>query len=140
MNDAGSVSGVPEIRIREGLPQVSMSLLYRGRRLDLDNVLLDTGSASTILSADKLLDIDLRSEPTDILNRIRGVGGTEFVFSKTIDRLSLGDLSVVDFEIEVGAMDYGFHFELEGIVGMDFLGTVGAVIDLRRRRVTGSVG
>ncbi len=42
------------------------------------------------------------------------------MFSKTIDRLSLGELTVADFEIEVGAMDYGFSFELEGIVGMDF--------------------
>lgn len=117
-----------------------MSLLYRNRRLDLDHVLLDTGSASTILSADCLLDIDLRCDPTDILNRVRGVGGTEFVFSKTIDRLSLGDLTVMDFEIEVGAMDYGFSFELEGIVGMDFLDRVGAVIDLRHRKVGSAAG
>ncbi len=33
-------------------------------------------------------------------------------------------------------MDYGFSFELEGIVGMDFLTQVGAVIDLRHRVVT----
>jgi len=131
---------VPEIRIREGLPQVSMSLLYRDRRLDVENVLLDTGSASTIFSANRLLDIDLRCDPTDILNRIRGVGGTEFVFSKRIDRLSLGDLTVAEFEIEVGAMDYGFSFELDGILGMDFLEQVGAVIDLRRRLVMGSAG
>jgi len=131
---------VPEIRICEGLPQVAMRLLYRDRRLDVENVLLDTGSASTIFSANRLLDIDLRCDPTDILNRIRGVGGTEFVFSKRIDRLSLGDLTVAEFEIEVGAMDYGFSFELDGILGMDFLEQVGAVIDLRRRLVMGSAG
>ena len=44
-----------------------MSLLYRGSHLDLENVLLDTGSASSIFSADRLLDIDLRCEPSDIL-------------------------------------------------------------------------
>ncbi len=33
-------------------------------------------------------------------------------------------------------MDYGFSFELDGIVGMDFLARVGAVIDLRHRLVT----
>jgi hypothetical protein len=115
-----------------------MSLIFRGRHLDLENVLLDTGSATTIFSADRLLDIDLRCEPRDILNRIRGVGGTEFVFSKTIDRLFLGALSVTEFEVEVGAMDYGFRFDLDGIVGMDFLEQVGAVIDLGRRVVTGS--
>jgi hypothetical protein len=35
-------------------------------------------------------------------------------------------------------MDYGFRFDLDGIVGMDFLEQVGAVIDLGRRVVTGS--
>ncbi len=113
-----------------------MSLQHQGRRLDLKNVLLDTGSASSIFSADRLLDIDIRCEPTDILNRIRGVGGTEFVFSKIIDGLSLGDLVVEDFEIEIGAMDHGFRFELDGIVGMDFLEQIGAVIDLRHRLLT----
>ena len=37
------------------------------------------------------------------------------------------------FEIEVGAMDY--RFEIEGILGMDFLTSVGAVIDLSRMQV-----
>lgn len=129
---------MPELQIRHDLPFVSMNLLYNNRELRLENVLLDTGSASTIFSADPLLGIDLRHAPGDILNRIRGVGGTEFVFSKTIDRLSLGDLEVNDFEIEVGAMDYGFHFELDGIVGMDFLTRVHAVIDLHHQAVTGS--
>lgn len=36
-------------------------------------------------------------------------------------------------------MDYGFRFELQGILGMDFLERVGAAIDLRRRLVEGSV-
>lgn len=126
---------MPEIRVRDGLPWVSIILFHENRRLVLNNVLLDTGSASTILSADRLLDIDLRCEPTDILNRVRGVGGTEFVFSKTIDRFSLGNVEVTDFETEVGAMDYGFRFELEGILGMDFLDRVGAVIDLRQREI-----
>ncbi len=129
---------MPEIRVAEGLPHVSVSLLHRERVIELKNVLLDTGSASTVLSADRLLSIGLGCEPRDTLKRIRGVGGTEFVFSKTIDRLSLGNLTVKNFDIEVGAMDYGFRFVLEGIIGMDFLTRIGAVIDLRRRVVTGS--
>jgi hypothetical protein len=48
--------------------------------------------------------------------------------SKRIDQLSVDTLGVADFEIEVGAMDYGF--EIDGILGMDFLTKVGAKIDL----------
>jgi hypothetical protein len=34
---------------------------------------------------------------------------------------------VVDFDAEVGEMDYGF--EIGGILGMDFLGAASAIID-----------
>ena len=52
-------------------------------------------------------------------HRIRGVGGAEFVFTKRIDRLAIGELDSHNFESEVGAMDYGFP--IDGIIGMDFL-------------------
>lgn len=74
------------------------------------------------------MTIDLRMEPEDMIHRIRGVGGTEFVFSKQIDTLAVGGLLVNGFEIEVGAMDYGF--DLDGIIGLDFLRAVEAKIDL----------
>ena len=38
-----------------------------------------------------------------------------------------------DFDIEVGAMDYGFA--IDGIIGTDFLLQVGAVIDLSRLEI-----
>ena len=119
-----------KIRIQGGLPYVTVSLVYRGQKITLQRVLLDTGSVGTVFSADKLLTVDLRLEHDDIVHRIRGVGGSEFVFTKRVDRLSLGELQVSDFEIEVGAMDYSL--ELDGILGMDFLLQVGTNIDLDR--------
>ena len=62
-----------------------------------------------------------------------GIGGAEFVFVKRIDRLSVGELQVSDFAIEVGAMDYSFA--IDGIIGTDFLLQVGAVIDLARLEI-----
>lgn len=116
------------IRIRDGLPFVMATIEYRGRRISFPWVLLDTGSAGCIFSTDKLLTIDLRYEPDDSVHRIRGVGGAEFVFTKRVDTLGLDDLQLADFEIEVGAMEYGF--EIDGILGMDFLIGTGAIIDL----------
>jgi hypothetical protein len=116
------------IRLRGGLPFVSVVLEYQGQRLILENTLLDTGSAGTVFATDKLLTIGLQYEPEDTVRRIRGVGGAEFVFTKRIDSLVLGDLKAHGFEIEVGAMDYGF--EIDGIIGMDVLTQVQAVIDL----------
>ena len=121
------------IQVREGLPYVAVTLLYRGHQLDLANVLVDTGSAGTLFAVDQVLAVGLQYEADDLVQRIRGVGGAEFVFIKRLDRLSVGELQVSDFDIEVGAMDYGFA--IDGILGTDFLLQVGAVIDLSRLEI-----
>ena len=116
-----------------GLPYISARLGYRGRHVTLNKVLLDTGSAGTIFSTDQVAGIGLTYEPDDLVHRIRGVGGSEFVFTKQIDRIIAGRLSVEKFDIEIGAMDYGF--QIDGIIGMDFLTRVGALIDLKRMKI-----
>ena len=121
------------IQVRDGLPYVTVTLLYGGRQLELANVLLDTGSAGTLFAADQVVAVGLQYEADDPVQRIRGIGGAEFVFVKRIDRLSVGELQVSDFAIEVGAMDYGFA--IDGIIGTDFLLQVGAVIDLSRLEI-----
>jgi predicted aspartyl protease len=117
-----------KIRLQEGLPYVSAKLVYRGEQLFLDDVLLDTGSAGTILSAEKTQGVGLHYEPNDLVHRIRGVGGAEFVFGKQVDVLTVGDLEVHDLQVEIGAMDYGLN--LDGIIGVDFLVRADAVINL----------
>jgi hypothetical protein len=122
-----------KIRLQEELPYIEVSLTYRRQQITLENVLLDTGSGGTIFSVDKVLAIGLRLEPDDFVHRIRGVGGTEFVFTKRLDSLTLGELFVADFEIEVGTMEYGL--DMDGILGMDFLLKVGAKIDLAQLEI-----
>jgi hypothetical protein len=122
-----------KIRLRDRLPYVMVSITHHGQQLTLENALLDTGSVGTIFPTDKVLEIGLQYEADDTIHRIRGVGGAEFVFTKEVDCLSVGELQVNDFEIEVGAMDYGF--EVDGIVGMDFLTEVGAVVDLGKLEI-----
>lgn len=118
------------LRIEGGLLFTSGRIAYGRRILDLRHLLLDTGSAASVFSADALFDVGLVPRPEDHIRRIRGVGGTEFVFARRIDRLEVGDLSLGDFEIEVGALDYGFR--MDGLVGLDFLAASGAVLDLGR--------
>jgi hypothetical protein len=122
-----------KIRLRGGLPYVMVSITHHGEQLTLENVLLDTGSVGTIFPTDRVLEIGLQYEADDTVHRIRGVGGAEFVFTKEVDCLSVGGLQVSDLEIEVGAMDYGF--EIDGIIGMDFLTKVGAVLDLAKLEI-----
>lgn len=55
------------------------------------------------------------------------------MFVKQIDKLTLGEFGISDFEIEIGAMDYGT--EIDGIIGLNFLLTVKAKIDLERLEI-----
>lgn len=50
----------------------------------------------------------------DTIYSIRGVGGSEFVYTKTVDALGVGKLQTRALEVEIGAMDYGF--EIDGII------------------------
>jgi hypothetical protein len=118
-----------KIRLERGLAYVEGVVTFHGRSLSIRDTILDTGSASTIFSADRLLEIGIVPEPDDALHRLRGVGGTEFAFTKRLEVLAVGDMKVADFEIEVGAMDYGFP--ADGILGLDFLLRIGALIDLQ---------
>jgi predicted aspartyl protease len=111
------------------LPFVSVVLHYRGATLEVPDVLVDTGSAGTVLAADWVARVGLHPEPADVLHTIHGVGGSEVVFARRVDRLAVGTGGLADFEIEVGGLLYGFT--LNGILGMDFLTRAGAVIDLR---------
>jgi hypothetical protein len=125
-----------KIRLDGGLPFVAATLTFWGQRLTLDNVLIDTGSLGSIFPADRVAEIGLEMEAQDSIYRIRGVGGSEFVFAKQVHALEIGDLTASDFEIEIGAMEYGF--DIDGIIGMDFLLQVGAILDLGQLEVSGA--
>ena len=118
-----------QLTLRDNLLFIAVRVSYRGAELEIPNALVDTGSASTILAADMLAMIGVVPEPQDTLVMIYRAGGTESVFARRMDRLQVGDQALAGFEINVGAMDYGF--EINGILGTDFLVAAGTVINLR---------
>ncbi|AHV95116.1 retropepsin-like aspartic protease [Paenibacillus sabinae] len=115
------------IDVRYGLPFTEVIICYRGEELHLNNFLLDTGLAGTIFNADVVDDIGVKIEPGYFLNKIRGVGGVEVVYSKQFDFVSTGEASLEGFEVEIGEIDYGM--EIDGILGFDFIQSAGLVID-----------
>jgi predicted aspartyl protease len=117
------------LTLRDNLIFVTVTVGIQGRQTEIPDVVVDTGSASTLLSADYLSAIGVMPEPDDVLYTVRGVGGAEVVFARSVERLQVGPQAVRDFEIEIGGLDYGFS--LNGILGMDFLLQTGAVIDLK---------
>ena len=117
-----------KIRLEHGLPFISVTVCYRGKSLTLDDVLLDTGSAGTLFSADQLDDVGIHIERGDEIYMIRGVGGGEYVFGKEVETLIVDGVASGPFEIEIGAMKYGR--KMDGIVGMNLLTKLSARINL----------
>ena len=119
--------------LRDNLPFVSINVKHQGKNIRIKNVLVDTGSGGTILAADVLSKIGIVPQADDTLHTIFGVGGSEVVFTRKIDELKVGTFTIKQFEIEIGGMDYGFN--IQGIVGMDFLISAGAKIDLEKLEI-----
>lgn len=75
-----------------------------------------------------LKTIGIVAEENDMIYRISGVGGSEFVYSKEIDSIRIGEREIVNFSLEIGAMNYGF--DLNGIIGLDSLQRIKAIINI----------
>jgi len=54
-----------------------------------------------------------------MIYRISGVGGSEFVYLKTVDSIKIVNMETKNLPLEIGAMNDGF--ELDGIIGLDLL-------------------
>ncbi|QGQ93829.1 hypothetical protein EHS13_02355 [Paenibacillus psychroresistens] len=117
-----------------GLPFVTVSICFRGKEVLLDRVLLDTGSAGTVFNADVVDQIGVMVEPEDILNKIRGVGGVEIVYSKHFDFVRFGEVSLKGFEVEIGEMNYGM--KIDGILGFDFIRDASLIIDSKELKIS----
>lgn len=120
--------------LRDNLPFLTVTVAYRGRVLAIPEVLIDTGSGGTLFAADVVQTLGIIPEPQDRVVLIRGVGGSEVVFTRAVDYLQVGRSRWPNFEIEVGGMDYGMV--VNGILGMDFLIQAGALINLRTQTLT----
>lgn len=104
----GSEKSIMNIKLKDGLSFVEIELVHNGRNITIDNALIDTGSVSTIIATDIALELNLGPSPQDELIRVRGVGGSEYVYEKNIEGIKLGSTKVLDLTVDVGAMNYGF--------------------------------
>ena len=122
------------INLRDGLIYVDATLMYGNRSVTIKNALVDTGSSTTVISRDIAHNLGMKPEPTDIINSVQGIGGSESVIEKKIDVVSLDSNLATNFSIQVGAMNYGI--ELEAIIGLDLLTVCKVVMNLENYTLT----
>ncbi|MDF2921323.1 MAG: hypothetical protein K0R57_237 [Paenibacillaceae bacterium] len=116
-----------KLNVSYGLPFVSVTIEFRGQKMILEKVLVDTGSAGTIFRADIVEAIGVVPESEDLVDTIQGVGGIEYIYTKSFDAVYFDGIYINDFLVEIGSMEYGL--EMDGIIGFDFIRMAGLVID-----------
>lgn len=114
--------------LNSDLPFIEITVYYNNQSIKLSRVLIDTGSSSTILKLEIVEEIGLTVDFDDVLGTISGVGGSEFVFFKTVDAIEVEGFKILNFQVDIGTMNYGI--DIDGIIGMDFLLKAKGIIDL----------
>jgi hypothetical protein len=74
-----------------------LTVRHGGSRIDVPEVIVDTGSARTLLSADVLLPLGVTASTGGHIHTLEGIGGIEHVFSHRIDRVVLQTRGRLDF-------------------------------------------
>ncbi|MEW6424006.1 MAG: retropepsin-like aspartic protease [Bacillota bacterium] len=104
-------------------------IMYRGKKQTVENVVLDTGAARTVISPDAVADLGIGLGPGDPIIAAYGIGGRQYAFVKQVDGVRFGSFSVIPCKIDFGLVDP--EGKINGLLGLDLLMKVGAVIDLK---------
>ena len=119
-----------KIELRDGLLFTSISLAFRGSTSIIDDVVIDTGAAETLLSPDAVEKIGLVAEMGDKISSFYRVGGSfHNSFSKHVDKIVLGAVGLEDVKVNFGVIDPSGR--INGLLGLDLLMEIGAIIDLK---------
>lgn len=60
------------LELKHGLPFVEMAFRHKGMERTVTDILIDTGSAATLLSAEVALELGHEPELTDVIRTMRG--------------------------------------------------------------------
>ena len=120
-----------KIKIENGLPIATIEITHDKKTTVLENVLFDTGCATTIFDTDLLAEIGVE---LDIINgkskRMYGVGGySELCYEQYVKNVEIDGQRLDLFLLQLGMTKelYGF----DGILGIDFMLKTGVVIDFK---------
>lgn len=106
---------------------ISLTVTFRGKSLQIDNVIIDTGSSHTIFSPDILEEIGLIYENGDAIYEAYGIGGSAPFFTKIVDSIQIDSEIINNIEIDVGILPKNH----QGLLGLDILKDHSFIIDLK---------
>lgn len=113
-----------KLRYQDRLLFCSICIKIDGQVLNLDNVLIDTGSATTLINADYIT-----LDGTEQIRNAQGVGGYERILKKNISTIEINDVMINNIALSIGDMDYGIDIDL--LIGLDVLKALNADINIK---------
>ena len=113
-----------KLRYQNYLLFCSLDLKINNQNLHLENVLIDTGSATTLINADYIL-----LDGNEKIKNAQGIGGYEKILVKNFETLKLNDISLKNICLSIGDMDYGIDIDL--LIGLDILKILNANINVK---------
>jgi predicted aspartyl protease len=123
------------MKFQEGLLFTSILISFRGSKKLIENIVIETGAAETIISPDAVEDIGIFARLEDSVNSFYGVGGSlHNFFSKNQVKVKLGEVCLEEVKMDFGVVDP--QGNINGLLGLDLLMKLGAVIDLKRLSLT----
>lgn len=118
-----------ELRVEDGLLIAKVVLEYNGKKLQLNNVLVDTGCSDTIFDTDLMAEIGLNVDYINgIPTNMYGIGGKgEVCNQQVVNDLFISGQVLNQFPLQLGITQdiYGF----DGFLGLDFLMETNMIID-----------
>ncbi len=105
---------------------ISLSVNYRGKTMQVENVIVDTGSSHTVFSPDVLEQIGVNYENGDPVYEAYGIGGSVPFYTKVMDEIIIDSLKIEQIEVDVGMLPKSH----KGLLGLDILKSNGFVVDL----------
>ena len=103
---------------RNGLIWISIDIEYEGENINIDNCILDTGSATTAVDIDL---VEFNYKKPSFVKRLVGIGGgTQEVINQEVNKITIDQISLENVEIEFG--DIQADLGINGFIGTNVLG------------------
>ena len=113
-----------DLKLKHSLLFCNLDIDIDDNTLHFDNVLIDTGSATTLINSDYIL-----LDGSEKFINVYGVGGYEAVLNKYFDCISINNNSIHNIVLSVGELDYGIDIDM--LVGLDLLKKLNANINIK---------
>ena len=118
-----------KLRYQDRLLFCSICVKIDNQVLNLENVLIDTGSATTLINADYIT-----LDGTEQIRNAQGVGGYERILKKNINTIEINNSKLNNITLSIGDMDYGIDIDL--LIGLDVLKALNADINLKDMKLS----